>query len=157
MHHLTIMTRWMSSIIGLITTWSAIRLVYWLDHTPTAAGVLEFIIPLVLLPLLASSYAEVNYEGAKIIQVSDGGHNEGLMAIFRASFRLRVECSHSSICMVTRSVLSQLTRADADIMIVKVQMTVYGHAISYGTIGTVVAGILAAFASKILLQEISGI
>ena len=59
--------------------------------------------------------------------------------------------------MVTRSVLSQLTRADADIKIVKVQMTVYGHAISYGTIGTVVAGILAAFASKILLQEISGI
>ena len=47
--------------------------------------------------------------------------------------------------------------SDGDIMIVKVQMTVYGHAISYGTIGTVVAGILAAFASKILLQEISGI
>ena len=38
-----------------------------------------------------------------------------------------------------------------------VQMTVYGHAITYGTIGTVVAGILAAFASKILLQEISAI
>ena len=36
-----------------------------------------------------------------------------------------------------------------------VQMNVYGHAITYGTIGTVVAGILAAFASKILLQEIS--
>ena len=53
--------------------------------------------------------------------------------------------------------ISTLTHADADIMIVKVQMTVYGHAISYGTIGTVVAGILAAFASKILLQEISGI
>ena len=102
--HLTIMTRWMSSIIGLITTWSAIRLVYWLDHTPTAAGVLEFIIPLVLLPLLASSYAEVNYEGAKIIQVSDLGHDEDLMAIFRASFRLRAGSSHSSICMVTRSV-----------------------------------------------------
>ena len=60
----------MSSIIGLITTWSAIRLVYWLSHTPTWAGVLEFAIPLLLLPLLASSYAEVNYEGAKIIQVS---------------------------------------------------------------------------------------
>ena len=103
--HLTIMTRWMSSIIGLITTWSAIRLVYWLDHTPTAAGVLEFIIPLVLLPLLASSYAEVNYEGAKIIQVSVGCcDDEGIMAIFRASSRLRAECSHSSICMVTRSV-----------------------------------------------------
>ena len=46
------------------------RLVYWLSHTPTWSGVLMFIIPLLLLPLLASSYAEVNYEGAKIIQVS---------------------------------------------------------------------------------------
>ena len=87
MHHLTIMTRWMSSIIGLITTWSAIRLVYWLDHTPTAAGVLEFIIPLVLLPLLASSYAEVNYEGAKIIQVSDAG----LMAIITLLSLTRID------------------------------------------------------------------
>ena len=33
-------------------------------------GVYMFITPLLLLPLLASSYAEVNYEGAKIIQVS---------------------------------------------------------------------------------------
>jgi len=39
----------------------------------------------------------------------------------------------------------------------RIQMTVYGHAISYGTIGTVVAGILAAFASKILLQEMSAL
>merc|ERR1719378_500849 len=38
-----------------------------------------------------------------------------------------------------------------------VQMNVYGHSITYGTIGTVVAGILAAFASKILLQEISAL
>ena len=28
-----------------------------------------FITPLLLLPLLASSYAEVNYEGVKVIQV----------------------------------------------------------------------------------------
>jgi len=117
--------RWMSSIIGLITTWSAIRLVYWLDHTPTASGVLEFIIPLVLLPLLASSYAEVNYEGAKIIQ--------SILPTESRVFTFQYLYGH------------------------QVQMTVYGHAISYGTIGTVVAGILAAFASKILLQEISGI
>lgn len=60
--------------------------------------------------------------------------------------------------MVTRSVSSDTPDTLAlSLMTVKVQMTVYGHAISYGTIGTVVAGILAAFASKILLQEISGI
>ena len=32
-------------------------------------GVYMFITPLLLLPLLASSYAEVNYEGVKVIQV----------------------------------------------------------------------------------------
>ena len=42
-------------------------------------------------------------------------------------------------------------------MMVQVQMTVYGHAITYGTIGTVVAGILAAFASKVLIQEIGAL
>ena len=36
-----------------------------------------------------------------------------------------------------------------------VQLTCYGHRISYGTMGTVLAGILAAFASKILLQELN--
>ena len=68
--------RWMSSITGLITTWSAIRLVYWLSHTPTWSGVLMFAIPLMLLPLLASSYAEVNYEGGKIIQVQKECHKK---------------------------------------------------------------------------------
>ena len=44
-------------------------MVYWLSHTATLYGVFMFILPLLLLPLLASSYAEVNYEGAKIFQV----------------------------------------------------------------------------------------
>ena len=34
-----------------------------------------------------------------------------------------------------------------------IQMTAYGHRISYGTMGTVLAAVLAAFTSKILLQE----
>ena len=61
--------RWMSSIVGMISAWSAIRMVYWLSHSPTWYGVFMFIVPLLLLPLLASSYAEVNYEGVKVIQV----------------------------------------------------------------------------------------
>ena len=61
--------RWMSSIVGMISAWSAIRMVYWLSHSPSWYGVAMFIVPLLLLPLLASSYAEVNYEGVKVIQV----------------------------------------------------------------------------------------
>ena len=34
-----------------------------------------------------------------------------------------------------------------------IEMTAYGHRISYGTMGTVLAAIMAAFASKILLQD----
>jgi len=117
--------RWMSSIVGMISAWSAIRMVYWLSHSPTWDGVFMFIVPLLLLPLLASSYAEVNYEGVKVIQ--------------------------SILPTEKRVQLFQYLYGQP------IQMTVYGHAISYGTIGTVVAGILAAFASKILLQEMSAL
>merc|ERR1719481_2554923 len=112
--------RWMSSIMGLIAAWSAIRMVYWLAHWPTWYGIVLFIVPILLLPLLASSYAEVNYEGAKVIQ----------------------------------SILPTESRVQSFQYLYghPVQMNVYGHSITYGTIGTVVAGILAAFASKILLQ-----
>lgn len=117
--------RWMCSILALVTTFSAIRMVYWLSHTPTLYGVFMFILPLLLLPLLASSYAEVNYEGTKILQ--------------------------SILPTPERVVLFQYLYGQP------IQMTVYGHSLTYGTIGTVVAGILAAFSSKILLEEISHI
>lgn len=117
--------RWMTSILGLVTAWSAIRMVIWLSHTPSLYGVCMFILPLMLLPLLASSYAEVNYEGVKVIQ--------------------------SILPTEKRVPLFQYLYGHP------IQMTTYGHALSYGTIGTVVAAILAAFASKILLQEVNTI
>ena len=49
--------------------WSAIRIVYWLSHTPTLYGVFSLILPLFVLPLLASAYAEVNYQGFQVFQV----------------------------------------------------------------------------------------
>ncbi len=38
-----------------------------------------------------------------------------------------------------------------------IQLTAYGHMISYGTIGTALSAIMAALASKIFLQEMSKI
>ena len=37
----------------------------------------------------------------------------------------------------------------------KIQLNVYGYPVTYGTMGTVLAAILAAFASRILLQEMN--
>ena len=97
--------RWMSSIIGLITTWSAIRMVFWLSHTPNWYGVFMFIIPLLLLPLLATSYAEVNYEGEKVIQVRleveevESGDPSTVTYLYFSPFcQQRREFSCSSIC-----------------------------------------------------------
>ena len=111
--------RWMSSIIGLITTWSAIRMVFWLSHTPNWYGVFMFIIPLLLLPLLATSYAEVNYEGEKVIQVS-----------------LEVEVERA-LLIIFQSILPTEKRVFMFQYLYghPIKMTVYGHAISYGTIG----------------------
>ena len=36
-----------------------------------------------------------------------------------------------------------------------IELHVYGHPITYGTMGTVLAAILAAFASRILIQEVN--
>ena len=52
-----------------IMFWSVLLIVKWLTKTPTISGVLSFIFPLLMLPLLASAYAEVNYEGLRVLQV----------------------------------------------------------------------------------------
>ena len=61
--------RWMSVMTGAVMFWSSVLIVKWLSTTPTLSGVLSFIFPLLVLPLLASAYAEVNYEGVRVLQV----------------------------------------------------------------------------------------
>ena len=62
--------RWMCFVTVTVLFWSAIRIVYWLSHTPTLYGVFSLILPLFILPLLASAYAEVNYQGFQVFQVN---------------------------------------------------------------------------------------
>ncbi|KAJ9586174.1 hypothetical protein L9F63_020179, partial [Diploptera punctata] len=58
--------RWMVSVMALIIVWAAMNLVHWLSHDPQLYDVLNFIIPLLLLPLLCSAYSEVNNEGVRV-------------------------------------------------------------------------------------------
>ena len=62
--------RWMCCVTVTVMFWTGIRLVYWLTHSPNLTDIAGFILPLLLLPLLSSAYAEVNYEGVKVLQVS---------------------------------------------------------------------------------------
>ena len=97
-------------------------MVYWLSHTPTWYGVFMFVIPLLLLPLLSTSYAEVNYEGEKIIQVSDSTTVDDRLT--------ESNCVLQSILPTEKRVyMFQYLYGHP------IKMTLYGHAISYGTIG----------------------
>lgn len=121
----TAFQRWMCLITISIMFWSAVRIVYWLSHTPTPCGVLALILPLLLLPLVSSAYAEVNYEGQQVlVNILPTAERSGL---FRYLYGMPI------------------------------QLTVYNHPISYGTMGTVFMAILAAFASRILIQEVNKI
>ena len=53
-------------VCSCISSYRSMYIVY----LPTRYGVYMFISPVLLLPLLASSYAEVNYEGVRVIQVT---------------------------------------------------------------------------------------
>ena len=58
------------SIISMVAMWIAINLVFWLNYEPTLVDVVNFFLPLLLLPLLTSSYAEVNQEGHRLPKVN---------------------------------------------------------------------------------------
>lgn len=62
--------RWLCSWIALIVLWSALYLLYWLDNTAGLYDIIEFIIPLILLPLVCSAFAEVSNEGKRVQRVS---------------------------------------------------------------------------------------
>ncbi|XP_064597182.1 uncharacterized protein LOC135463710 [Liolophura sinensis] len=60
--------RWLSSWIAFVVLWCANYIIYWTSHDATIIAIVEFIIPLLMIPLLASAYAEANTEGQRMIR-----------------------------------------------------------------------------------------
>ncbi|CAG0920961.1 unnamed protein product [Notodromas monacha] len=60
--------QWLMSVIGLTICWTGIHLVYWLRHSPSVYQLGELFIPVLLLPLLTSNYAQVNTEACRMIR-----------------------------------------------------------------------------------------
>ncbi|XP_045602950.2 uncharacterized protein [Procambarus clarkii] len=116
--------RWMMSVICLVVMWLAMNLVLWLNYNPALIDLANFFLPLSLLPLLSSAYAEVNQEGIRLLKF---------------------------ICPLEERLQMLYVLQNAPL-----EMTVYGFSLSYSTITTAAFGILLAFASKVLIQELSG-
>ncbi|XP_066959496.1 uncharacterized protein [Macrobrachium rosenbergii] len=115
--------RWMVSVISLVVIWLTMNLVMWLTYDPSLLDLANFFLPLALLPLLSSAYAEVNVEGARLLKF---------------------------ICLIEERLQLIYVLQNSPL-----QMTVFGFTLSYSTITTAAFGILLAFASKVLIQEIS--
>ncbi|KAK3777268.1 hypothetical protein RRG08_013470 [Elysia crispata] len=63
-----LLQRWMSSVISIVLLWCALYILYWTGNSVTWLGLLTFALPLVMLYLLTSAYAEVNFEAGRIIK-----------------------------------------------------------------------------------------
>ncbi|XP_014781119.1 uncharacterized protein LOC106876890 isoform X1 [Octopus bimaculoides] len=60
--------RWLASWIVLIVLWCANYIIFWMSHKATLLGIVEFILPLLLLLLISSAFAEANAEGQRMIR-----------------------------------------------------------------------------------------
>ncbi|XP_045115802.1 uncharacterized protein LOC123507183 isoform X1 [Portunus trituberculatus] len=117
--------RWMMSVLSLVVLWLGMNLIIWLNYEPTLIDMANLFLPLALLPLLASAYAEVNQEGLRVLKF---------------------------ICPLEERLQMIFVLQNSP----PLQITVYGFTLSYSTITTAAFGILLAFASKVLIQEVSG-
>ncbi|XP_059144737.1 uncharacterized protein LOC131931924 isoform X2 [Physella acuta] len=63
-----LLQRWISSWITFIMLWCSLLIVYWTTHTAQLSGIVQFLTPLVALGLLTSAYAEVNFEGERLLK-----------------------------------------------------------------------------------------
>ena len=61
--------RWLSLTASAVTFWTSVLICRWLTTDPTLSGILSFIFPILIIPILASIYAEVNYECNNVLQV----------------------------------------------------------------------------------------
>ncbi|GFO01874.1 60 kda ss-a/ro ribonucleoprotein [Plakobranchus ocellatus] len=63
-----LLQRWMITMITFVLIWCTLLIIYWTTHDADWLGLFEFIIPLVILFLLTSAYAEVNFEAQRLIK-----------------------------------------------------------------------------------------
>lgn len=63
-----LLQRWMLTLITFVLMWCGLLIIYWTSHVASWIGLFEFIAPLLILYLLSSAYAEVNFEGNRLIQ-----------------------------------------------------------------------------------------
>ena len=61
--------RWLASWIAFVVLWLGDYVIYWLNHKPDLSEIIEFTVPVLILLIISSAYAEANGEGQNMIRV----------------------------------------------------------------------------------------
>ncbi|XP_062582443.1 uncharacterized protein LOC134244189 [Saccostrea cucullata] len=64
----TCLQRWMASWIAYVILWCGDYIIYWISHHATVLEISQFLIPMALLFITTSAFAEANFEGERMIQ-----------------------------------------------------------------------------------------
>lgn len=115
--------RWLASWIAFVVLWLGDYVIYWLNHKPDLSEIIEFTVPVLILLIISSAYAEANGEGQNMI---------------------RCICPTKERYGLLRFLYDQ-----------PLQMQTFGMAISYYAILTVILAFAVAFASRLILDEVS--
>lgn len=115
--------RWLASWIAFVVLWLGDYVIYWLTHKPNLSEIIEFTVPVLILLIISSAYAEANGEGQNMI---------------------RCICPTKERYGLLRFLYDQ-----------PLQMQTFGMSISYSAILTVILAFAVAFASRLILDEVS--
>ncbi|GBM52252.1 hypothetical protein AVEN_97383-1 [Araneus ventricosus] len=62
--------RWYASFVSLVLLRCSTYLVHWLGHPATIYDILQFALPLIMMVVLSTAIAEVNFESQRVLRVS---------------------------------------------------------------------------------------
>ena len=82
--------RWLSLTASAVTFWTSVLICRWLTTDPTLSGILSFIFPILIIPILASIYAEVNYECNNVLQVICICHGYNFFSDSKINFYIQI-------------------------------------------------------------------
>lgn len=60
--------RWYATFVALVLLRCSTYLVHWLGHPASVFDILQFVLPLILLVVLSTAIAEVNFEGQRVMR-----------------------------------------------------------------------------------------
>ena len=71
--------------------WLGDYVIYWLNHKPDLSEIIEFTVPVLILLIISSAYAEANGEGQNMIRVGSCTFNSQYRKIVPYFFGYKTE------------------------------------------------------------------